>query len=864
MPDPDARATHERPLDERAGYGLVPAVAAPLDVVPTAVPVPVTSPGRGISMYAPADVPRVHWDLRRALLMALETEWERGTAFAFVPVFLAAGALVYFNLAREPTVLQVCLPAATVAALAWFARSRLLVHLALIGLLCFSLGIVFAKLETWRAGTKMLGGEISTRLTGRVVLIEHQAKGRERLTLDILATDRPKLKYAPDRVRVSARTIPEGLKAGDAIAGVARLVQPSGPTRPGGYDFSFESYFDGIGANGFFLKTPDRVGDAAPASLATRFFAEVENLRSRLSDRIRTAIDGEAEGEIAAALVAGVRGGIPDDVNEALRRTGLAHILSISGLHMALVAATIMLSLRAAFALFAGFASRRPVKKYAAAAGLAALAAYLFMSGAAVAAERSFLMLGIMLLAVIFDRAALTMRNLAIAAIAIIVVSPHEVAGPSFQMSFAATAALIGAYSAWSQRERRSAAAVLDQGLVAKLFRYAGSYTLGLIVTSLIAGTATAVFGAYHFQRVSPLGLFANLAAMPIVSVLVMPFALIGVVLMPFGLDQWAFAIMGKGLTAMIAVAEWFSAISPFDSVGAVPAGAVVLITLALVLSTLPTTWLRLAAVPVALAGIAAIATRELPHVLVSEDGRLVVAIAGGGDVAVNRSRPSAFVMKDWQRAMDADAIVKPTLLKSKAAAGSGVAGAEDTAISDTRSRIADGIARAGDAAAAAASGIEADVAASARAQPGFSCNDTACAALADGALVIHAADAAAASSYCGTAALIVIDDAAANAACPDGESATITKRDLARRGGASVSFTQAAGQYTAEIVFAIDQPYRPWHANRAFSREARGLPPYQRKTDPAEAADIQPQGAAAATPPISSDGSARSAGPAP
>ena len=371
----------------------------------------------------------------------------------------------------------------------------------------------------------------------------------------------------PDRVRVSARAIPENLQAGEVVVGVARLAPPSGPTRPGSYDFSFESYFDGIGANGFFLKQPERVAEAVPMEGAARFLALVENLRTSLANRIRTAIGG-AEGEIAAALIAGVRAGIPEDVNEALRRTGLAHVLSISGLHMALVAATIMFVLRAGFALFPGFASRRPVKKYAAGAGLVALAVYLFISGSAVAAERSFLMFGIMLLAVIFDRAALTMRNLAIAAIVIIALSPHEVAGPSFQMSFAATAALIGAYSAWSERGRAVMHAHSpDEGVLAKDRAQDGRLCRGLALTSLIAGTATAVFGAYHFQRISTLGLAANLAAMPIVSLVVMPFALIGMVLLPFGLDQWAFAVMGKGLTAMIAIAEWFSELSPIDTV---------------------------------------------------------------------------------------------------------------------------------------------------------------------------------------------------------------------------------------------------------------------------------------------------------
>ena len=190
-----------------------------------------------------------------------------------------------------------------------------------------------------------------------------------------------------------------------------------------------------------------------------------------------------------------------------------------------------------------------------------------------------------------------------------------------------------------------------------RLARQVGVYAVGLAATSLIAGTATAVFGAYHFQRVSPLSLGANLAAMPFVSVMVMPFAMFGMILMPFGLDGWAFWVMGKGLSAMIAVANWFSELSPIDSVGLVPAAAVVVLTIALVLATLPTTWLRIAALPVALAGLAIVSTRTLPDAVVSEDGRLVAIRTSDGALAVNRTRPNAFTTEDWQKALMADTV---------------------------------------------------------------------------------------------------------------------------------------------------------------------------------------------------------------
>ncbi len=361
------------------------------------------------------------------------------------------------------------------------------------------------------------------------------------------------------------------------------------------------------------------------------------------------------EGEIAAALVVGVRAGIPEDVNEALRRTGLAHVLSISGLHMALVAATIMGVLRVGFAFFPDFASRRPVKKIRGQRGAwSPSPLYLFISGIAVAAERSFIMLAVMLIAVLFDRAALTMRNLAISAIVIIarvaargrraelpdVVRRDRRADRRLCRLVGAPARAPTAPPSERPRGRRTAAR-------------ARRHAVGLALTSLIAGTATAIFGAYHFQRVSPLSLAANLAAMPFVSVMVMPFAMFAMILMPFGLDGWAFAVMGKGLSAMIAVADWFSELSPIDAVGLVPAGAVVAVRRSrwcwrlfadhLAASPLPLPWPRWPG---------CVAARRCPTSLVSEDGRLVglrPATARSPSAARGRTLSP---LEDWQRAL--------------------------------------------------------------------------------------------------------------------------------------------------------------------------------------------------------------------
>lgn len=734
--------------------------------------------------------PSIHWPAyRREAASAARLELERGAAFLLVPVFLCVGAVSYFAAEAEPGWIPILASTSALAAGAWFARNYAPARYALLALLLIVAGFAAGKVETWRAGTKVIGGEITTRITARVETIEKRSNGRVRLTLAVLDTERPKLRYQPDRVRLTARTVPLGLEPGMVVSGLARLAPPLGPLRPDSYDFAFESYFNGIGANGFFLKAPELAQRRAPPSVGQRLNAWIERKRTDLAERIRGHIGGP-EGEIAAALVAGVRAGIPDEVNETLRITGLAHVLSISGLHMALVAGVLIGSLRLGFAAFPGFASRRPVRKYAAGGALAALAAYLVISGSQVAAERSFLMISVMLIALIFDRAALTMRNLALAALLIILVSPHEVVGPSFQMSFAATAALVAAYAWWAERRARMPHInPATRSLPARIIRTIAIYAVGLAATSLIAGTATGIFGAWHFQRVSPLSLVANLAAMPVFSVIVMPAAVAGMVLMPFGLDGWAFGLMGQGLSLALSIAGWLAERTPIDAIGAIPLLSIVLLSVALVPLTLATTGLmRLAAIPFLLAGLVTIGLRDLPQALVSEDARLIAVRTGDGGLAVNRNRPNAFTIEDWSRALSAPQLAKP----------------------EKRS----------------------DATAAATKPPfdRFACADGLCwIRHSSGGVVVHAETMPVAERACGIAVVIVIADPTAATPCPHSTTSVITARRLALSGSAEIRF-DGLGKTTVRYSIAEGRP-RPWHDHRRFSRAARGLAPYESRT---------------------------------
>lgn len=768
----------------------------------------------------------VFYSLPRHVRQAFRDDLHRGNAFLFAPVFMAAGALFYFTLRKEPAFATLIFCLIPFLGFALLSSARPAFRAGFLAAVMFFAGALAGKVETWLASTDMLGSEITSRLTGRVVRVEHQASGRVRLTLDILATERPTLRYAPQRVRATARSIPAAMKPGDVAQGVVRLMSPSGPVRPQSYDFAFKSYFSGIGASGFFLSGPEMVAHDSIPDLKTRIAARVENWRSRMASRIERQIGG-AEGAVAAALITGVRAGIAEEINEALRITGLYHVISISGLHMALVAGTLMVALRAGFALFPSFAMRHPVKKYAAFVALCSTGFYLVMSGGDVAAQRSFIMLAVMLLAVIFDRAALTMRNLAISALIILVLAPHEVVGPSFQMSFAATAALVAGYSAWRHRRAgRPASSHAREMVPLRVLRSISAYIAGLSMTSIVAGLATALFTAWHFQQVSPLTLVANLAAMPIVSVVVMPMAVLASLAMPFGLDALPLWLMGRGIAAMNGIAIWLAQYSVFDATGAIPLAAVLILTAALAVLTMSESRLRWAALPLLVIGAAALMVREMPNAFISEDAALVALDLGDGRIAVNRPRPRAFTMDNWRRAFGNSEVLRP--VKAEMLSGQEWQGTRKFAMevfSATENSVRQ-----------AAPNEPRQASAS-----GFICSDELCLARnVDGAIIAHAKNQTAAGSACEIASLIVIADPTADNPCRDGAATIVTARDLARRGSVEVSFqykSQARNdiggiedQPRAAIFFAIVEPYRPWHAHRQFSRAARGLAPYQRR----------------------------------
>ncbi|MFD0917514.1 ComEC/Rec2 family competence protein [Pseudahrensia aquimaris] len=586
---------------------------------------------------------------------ALTREQAAGVFFLWSPVFFAIGCITYFNVPREP--LAFAFPVlALICAFSTYtlrggpalhSRGRSLLRGGALALCIFALGASAAHWRTASLNTTMLSRAYVIDLKGTVERVERRSDGRVRYTVlpDASAGGRGAL---PENfnalVRVTARKGGPNIATGERIAGKARLAPPSGPSYPGGYSFAFQSWFDGIGASGFFLGKPQRLGSAEDGG-----WPSVNGVRESIVSVIRTALPGQS-GALASALIVGDRSGIDEETAEALRLSGLAHILAISGLHMALLSATVIALMRVGFACAPSVALTRPVKKWAAATALLAATIYLVLSGGSVATQRAWIMVAIMLVAVMLDQRALTMRNVAIAALIVLLITPEAVLMPGFQMSFAAVAALVASYEVLTKRTREKRKASQWQRH-SVLRRFIVRDVGGLAMTSLVAGLATGLFAAYHFHRVAALGLIANLAAMPLVSVIVMPLALISVLAMPFGLESYPLWVMAMGVEGVVGVAKWVAEHGPSGATGRLTVSTLIFATLGLLVLCLLKTRLRLIGVGFfILAGLMA-GKSARPDVLILENGRQVAVFGSQGNMALLRPRAEKFSVGIWQRA---------------------------------------------------------------------------------------------------------------------------------------------------------------------------------------------------------------------
>ncbi len=557
-----------------------------------------------------------------------------------------SGAGLYFALLREPQawVAWAILPAAaalTFAARRW-GRSRAATA-AVTLVACLLAGFAVAKLRAESLRTPVAGASAHPeRLEGWVVDVASPGQGGQRLFIAPYRIGDWAPGATPIRVRVTLRGgyVPA---PGEAISLLAVINTPPQPASPGSYDFARDAYFESVGGVGFALSPPQSWAAPRPPPWRLRMTMQVNAARWALTRRIVDTL-GPRTGGLAAAMTTGHDAFIPKTEVDDLRTAGLAHIISISGLHMAIVGGFVFALFRFAIAAWPWLALRVSGKKVSAACALAAVLAYLVLSGWPPPAERSAITAAVAFGAILVDRQAISLHALALAALVVMLLQPEAVTQPGFQMSFAATAGLVALAEVWPRPVKE-----INTPWPIRIVQGAWTWLAAGAAASFVAGLATAPFAMQHFNRVSTWGLVSNLVTEPISGFLMMPGLAIGAVLAPFGLGQWPLQVAGFAIDLLNQVAH-IAANAPFALI-IVPSGPDWTLPVAFLGLLWLCLWkgaLRWVGLPLAMA-VSLAPKPPAPDVWASADGS-AVAVRAGKDAILMRPDVKLFGAELWAR----------------------------------------------------------------------------------------------------------------------------------------------------------------------------------------------------------------------
>lgn len=576
---------------------------------------------------------------------------ERDRWALWLPVGIGVGICLYFSAASEPP-LWLGPSIVTMGGILLWSRHRIFrgtipeITVMVSILLTVGTGITAAKIRTISVAAPVLPHDVGpTTITGRIKTVETFPVGaRVILIHPSIAGLQPF--QTPVKISLRLRGRQPDIWPGDWIQVRGKLSAPSPPVAPGAFDFQRQAYFREIGAVGFGFGAA-KVIASAEQSGGTGISGLFARLRHRLSIEIIRTLPG-ASGGLAAALMTGQKRAVDDQTLQQIRDAGLAHLLSISGLHVGLVAGVLFSGLRLLLSVIPAIGLRYSVKKWAAGTAIVGAFCYALIAGATLPTQRAFLMLGLAMFAVIVDRRGISMRSLAWVASAVLLVQPESLMGPSFQMSFAAVMALIATYeivtghrTTWKPGHNRRRT----------LFHRAALYIAGVGLTTLVAGLATTPYSAFHFNRFADYSLLANLLAVPITALWVMPFAVLAFVLMPFGLHGLALGGMRLGLDGVLLVAStvsrWPGSVTLMP---AMPDWGLVAISAGLIWLCLWQKPWRLYGIMPIMAGIGSVYFTVLPDVLIDGKGQLVAVVSDNGTMRFSSLTSGKFARETWLR----------------------------------------------------------------------------------------------------------------------------------------------------------------------------------------------------------------------
>ncbi len=551
--------------------------------------------------------------------------------FLFVPVFLSIGIGLWFTLEAEPAPAFYLGLGGAVFVMAGLARfGPWLARPFVLALACVAVGALACGMRVLQVTSPMLETPYYGPIQGRIVDIDRSQSDAIRLTLDqvVLSEVAPAETPATVRVALHGPRPPHPYEMGTTVQVTARIAAPESASEPGGFDFRRMAWFQQLGAVGYTASPVMVWSPPGP------WDASVNRLRNHLSAAIMAQVPGDS-GAFASGALTGDRSEISAAVVSDLRISSLAHLLAISGMNMAFLTGFVFALIRYGLALIPPVSLRVNTKKVAAYIAFGVALFYLILSGANVATTRAFLMVSIMLVAVMTDRRALTLRSVAVAAVLLLIWQPESLLAPGFQLSFAAT---IGLIAGFGPAERL----MLHHGVP----RWLKPVVL-LVASSLLAGLATAPYSAATFNRLTAYGLLANLLTVPVMDVL-MGAGAVAALLAPLGLAAPALAVMGWSSQWILFIAHWIfslnGAITPVPQPGP---WVVPLITLGALWALLWQGRARLAGLAPLALGFVLWAMVERPVLLISSDG-VLAGILGPEGRALSAPRGAGFAAESW------------------------------------------------------------------------------------------------------------------------------------------------------------------------------------------------------------------------
>lgn len=572
---------------------------------------------------------------------------ERNRWFLWIPVLFACGIGIYFLLPTEPTLWFSAIAVEVIIILAFFWRfnPQKLFILAICAIIMA--GFVNIQLKAYYIANKATFGDAKTDyLSGKIIKIDKNYRGKERITLQ---NPQNFEKYTHSgNYRVSLRTNNSGLKVGDCVELVARLMPLPPSSMVGGYQFNRKFFFDGITANGYAISS---IGKIECSTKEYNFISNyINSLRQNIVKRINSVLPPDEAG-ITAAIIAGERGGISKNITLNYRDSGLAHFLSISGLHMTMLAGLMFFFIRLIIALIPPLALRYDSKKISAIAAMLISVFYLLISGAEIPTQRAFIMTMIVLVGVLVGRRAISIYTICWAALFILIISPQALIGASFQMSFAAVIMMIAFYERFAHPLHRflNGGDNRNIGLINRCWRIIWAYILGIIISDFVASISTLPFAIYHFNRISVYTTIGNLLAGPIIGLIIMPFMLLSLLLMPWGMDILTIKIVGYGVKSVNLITEMVASL-PYAGyqVLSIPLWGIILIIFGgLWLAIWQLSWRKWGWIAIIL-GALSIFTVQTPQAIISNDGLLFAVKDKQGKLLFLPRRGKVFNKQIW------------------------------------------------------------------------------------------------------------------------------------------------------------------------------------------------------------------------